>query len=226
MSSPWKTVRLEEVVEILDRLRVPVNRKEREKRIAGKKKDELYPYYGANGQVGWIDDYIFDEKLVLLAEDGGFFDDPTRPIAYVVEGRLWVNNHAHVLRANQEVLPDFLMYALNSTDVISFVSGTTRLKLNQTQMRKIPIPLPPIHIQQAVVDRLSYTGSRTTSAKDALRSALRSLETLEQSLLVKAFRGELVVVDNTKGLGNDSHSPTMQKKRVESKDIQSTLEDF
>ena len=87
----WKKVKLKDICDILDSRRIPISE---EKRIKGK-----YPYYGANGIQGYINDYIFDEELVLLAEDGGNFGSKIKPIAYKINGKTWVNNHAHVLKA-------------------------------------------------------------------------------------------------------------------------------
>ena len=104
-SLPKGVVKLEQVVTFLDSQRIPITAKDR---ISGP-----YPYYGANGQQDSVHDYIFDEPLILVAEDGGNFDDPTRPIAYKVEGKCWVNNHAHVLRPNPEKIDiNFLTYHL------------------------------------------------------------------------------------------------------------------
>lgn len=86
------------------------------------------PYYGATGQVGWIDNHIFDEELVLLGEDGAPFLDRLRPVAYVIRGKSWVNNHAHVLRG-VSCSNGFLLHQLNAVDYRPFVTGTTRLKL-------------------------------------------------------------------------------------------------
>lgn len=86
--SEWKTVRLGDVCEILDSKRVPITAHER--------KNGSYPYYGANGIQDYVADYIFDDELVLLAEDGGNFGSKEKPIAYRVSGKCWVNNHAHV----------------------------------------------------------------------------------------------------------------------------------
>lgn len=88
----WREHALSECVDVLDSKRIPINSKERALRVGP------IPYYGATGQVGWIDDYLFDEELVLLGEDGAPFLDKSKPIAYVIEGKSWVNNHAHVLR--------------------------------------------------------------------------------------------------------------------------------
>lgn len=98
----WDTASLEELIDILDSQRIPLNAEERDRRTSGKPINELFPYYGATGQVGYIDDFIFDESLVLLGEDGVPFLDPLRPKAYRVDGKYWVNNHAHVLRPNPE----------------------------------------------------------------------------------------------------------------------------
>ncbi|MFH1322633.1 MAG: hypothetical protein ABIH80_02205 [Methanobacteriota archaeon] len=113
----WVWTSLESCIEILDGQRVPINADEREKRIAGKSTSELYPYYGATGQVGWIDDHLFDEELVLLGEDGAPFFEQTKNKAYIIKGKSWVNNHAHVLKAIADViLNQFLCNYLNVFD--------------------------------------------------------------------------------------------------------------
>ena len=106
----WQIVCLQDIVDILDSKRIPVNRDERAKRLG-----EI-PYYGATGQVGWIDDYLFDEELVLLGEDGAPFLERARPKAYIIRGKSWVNNHAHVLRARSNIDSRYLLHALNLTD--------------------------------------------------------------------------------------------------------------
>ncbi|MGH8633546.1 MAG: hypothetical protein ACRET7_05370 [Burkholderiales bacterium] len=111
---------LAEVADILDSKRVPVNAKERETRLGS------VPYFGATGQVGWIDKHIFNEELVLLGEDGAPFLEPNKPKAYVIRVKTWVNNHAHVLRAR--VVPTgWLAHYLNSITYEGLVTGTTRL---------------------------------------------------------------------------------------------------
>jgi len=128
----WKSFTMDQCCEILDSKRVPVNGEDREKRIG-----EI-PYYGANGLQGYIDDFIFDEPLILIAEDGGCFDEfATRPLAYRVKGRNWVNNHAHVLRAKKEFDQDAIFYNLEHKDIQSFIVGGTRSKLNQSALRSI-----------------------------------------------------------------------------------------
>jgi len=83
--------------DIHDAIRVPVNSTQRNARIAGKPKSDLFPYYGATGQVGFIDGFLFDGEFVLIGEDGAPFLDPLKAKAYIARGRFWVNNHAHII---------------------------------------------------------------------------------------------------------------------------------
>lgn len=163
------------VVEFLDNMRRPVTESERR---AGP-----YPYYGANGQQGTIDDFIFDEPLVLLAEDGGHFDDPDRGIAYRVSGKTWVNNHAHVLRPKGEIDLGFLCRVLENYDVTPWVTGTTRGKLTQAGAAQVVVPVPPRPEQQRIAEILDKA--------DALRAkrcaALAQLDSLTQSIFLDMF---------------------------------------
>lgn len=128
-----KYAKLEDCCEILDSKRIPVT--------ANKRRNGKYPYYGANGLQDYVDDYIFDDELVLLAEDGGNFNSKEKPIAYRVSGKCWVNNHAHVLKPKQGINVDYLCYALMYYDVSGLVNGATRQKLTQATMRKMKIPV-------------------------------------------------------------------------------------
>ncbi|MBE6141832.1 MAG: hypothetical protein E7175_03240 [Erysipelotrichaceae bacterium] len=137
-------------VEIYDNLRKPISLSEREKRL--EKAQTLYPYFGATGQTGVIDDYILEGEYVLLGEDGAPFLDKTANKAYLVQGKIWVNNHAHVLKSKTN--NKFLMYYLNWFDYFDYVSGTTRLKLNQAMMKKIPFPIVSRDIKEEIVDKI------------------------------------------------------------------------
>ena len=129
--------------EILDSQRVPITAKDR---VPGP-----YPYYGANGVQDYVADYIFDDDLVLLAEDGGHFDEVGR-VAYLVSGKCWVNNHAHILKPKSCLNIHYLLHCLNLTNLSMEVNGTTRQKLTQAAMRKIKLPLPPIELQNQFAD--------------------------------------------------------------------------
>lgn len=139
-------ITIEECCDILDSRRIPITASER--------RNGRYPYYGANGIQDYVADYIFDDELVLLAEDGGNFGSKTRPIAYRVSGKCWVNNHAHVLKPMANVDVDYLCYSLMFYDTEELVNGATRQKLTQAAMRKMLIPQRPITEQKKIVSEL------------------------------------------------------------------------
>ena len=112
--------------DILDNFRVPINDEIRQTMQGN------IPYYGANGIQGYIDRFIFDEDLILIAEDGGNFEQyDKRPIAYKISGKSWVNNHAHILRAKENFNQNYIFYSLVHKDIIKFIKGGTRSKRNQ-----------------------------------------------------------------------------------------------
>jgi type I restriction enzyme S subunit len=192
----WVWTTLETCVDILDHRRVPVNSSERQARISGKTKTEIYPYYGATGQVGWIDDYLFDEEIILLGEDGAPFLEPNKSKAYIVRGKSWVNNHAHVLKAIPEITTNsFVQHYLNLFDYHKYVTGTTRLKLNQAQMRKIPIPLPPLAEQRRIVAAIEEQFTRLDAGVAALKRVQASLRRYRAAVLKAACEGKLVPQD-------------------------------
>lgn len=143
--SQWRLVDLGSVVDVLDARRVPVSAKERATRIGD------VPYYGASGRVGSIDAHLFDEPLILLGEDGVQFFDPYKTKAYLIDGPGWVNNHAHVLKARPNVDRRYLAHFLNQFDYRGYANGTTRLKLTQGAMRRIPVLIPSLDEQRRIV---------------------------------------------------------------------------
>ena len=153
LPSGWSSTRLDAVALCLDHMREPINAAERTRRIAGKPQSDLFPYFGATQQQGWIDDFIFDEELVLLGEDGVPFSDPLRSKAYVISGKSWVNNHAHVFRGIF-VSHSYLAHWLNAFDYSGRIVGATRAKLNQSRAIDIPIMLPPLAEQHRIVTKV------------------------------------------------------------------------
>lgn len=170
LPTSWPRIALGELVDFLDSRRKPIKATER---VSGP-----YPYYGANGLQDHVDGYLFDEKLVLLAEDGGYFFDETRPIAYMVEGKCWVNNHAHVLRARQQIIPEFLNYQLGFADVKLFLSGSTRAKLTKGDAARIEIICPPLPEQRRIVDILSRAESIVRLRREAEKKAAELIPAL------------------------------------------------
>lgn len=166
----WQEKKLGECVDILDNQRIPLNSQDRENRIKNKDISALYPYYGATQQTGYIDDYIFDEELVLLGEDGVMFYDKDKPKAYIIQGKTWVNNHAHVLRAKTDItINRYLLNFLNTFHYKGYVSGATRLKLNQSRMAQIPIPIPPLPQQEKIVKVLDISSALVEKQKELLK---------------------------------------------------------
>ena len=172
--------------ECLDSFRKPINASERANREGD------IPYYGATGQVGWIDDFLTNEQLVLVGEDGAPFLDLIKDKAYIIEGKAWVNNHAHILRSRFGTVGNlFLMHYLNIFNYHDFVNGTTRLKLTQGSMDIMPVPVPPLSEQQLIVDRIESMFAKLDEAKQKAQDALDSFETRKAAILHKAFTGEL-----------------------------------
>lgn len=188
----WASTRLEDVVEILDSQRIPLNSSERQARIAGKDNANLIPYYGATGQVGLIDSHIFDGDLVLLGEDGVPFLDLFKHKAYRITGKSWVNNHAHVLRARAEVtISGYVEGYLNSFDYTGVVTGSTRLKLTQAAMREIPINIAPLSEQKRISEKLDALLARVDATRERLDRVPALLKRFRRSVLAAATSGEL-----------------------------------
>ena len=185
MSNNWNVVPFTEAVDICDTFRKPINSSERASRIKGKEQSELYPYYGATGQVGFIDDYITDGEYVLLGEDGAPFLDAFSKKAYIISGKTWVNNHAHVLKSKTN--NKFLCYYLNSFNYKGYVSGTTRLKLTQAEMKRIPVPVPPLSEQERIVARIEELFSQLDAGVETLKKTKAQLAVYRQAVLKEAF---------------------------------------
>lgn len=147
----WTAQYLGDCADILDNLRMPLSSTQRSVRRGP------FPYCGANGVLDYIDDFMIDDDVVLLAEDGGNFDQwRTRPIAYRMKGKIWVNNHAHVLKAREPGCTGFLFYALQHKDITSLISSGTRSKLTRAELVRIKFAIPgSIGEQRLISDALT-----------------------------------------------------------------------
>jgi type I restriction enzyme S subunit len=180
----WQTEDLGNIVEVLDKQRKPLNELHRQNMRGS------YPYCGANGIVDYVDDYLFDGEYILLAEDGGYWGSFEKS-AYLMRGKFWVNNHAHILHAQQGITDSqFFVYMLNYLNIDQFIHGTTRGKLTQGVMLKIPIPLPAYSEQCAIAHVLQ-------TVQDAIQARHKELElererkaALMQHLFTHGTRGE------------------------------------
>lgn len=178
MKRGWSQKPLGDLVDVLDRLRKPITKKDR--------KAGPYPYYGATGVLDYVDGYLFNEPLVLIGEDGAKWEAGANS-AFPIVGKTWVNNHAHVIRPHRnKVLDDWLIYYLNGADLMPFISGMTVPKLNQGRLLEIPIPLPPLEEQRRIVAVLdeafeglararAHAEANLQNARDLFVASLRSL---------------------------------------------------
>ena len=204
MKEGWKYKRLGEVCDILDGKRKPITKNKRE---AGK-----IPYYGATGVLDFVKDYIFDEKLVLLGEDGAKWG-AGEPSAYIINGKSWVNNHAHTLRPHrQTIIDEYLVYFLNFSNLLDYITGVTVPKLNQEKMRSIPIPVPPLSEQERIVAYLDKQFERIDMLKNNAEHQLQAAKDLFQAALKELLTPKEGWEENKLGelvtkLVDGSHNP-------------------
>ena len=162
-SFPVRT--LPEVGENLDSRRIPIT--------GGDRKTGIYPYYGASGIVDYVDDYIFDEDILLISEDGANLLARVTPIAFPASGKVWVNNHAHVMRFHNMGMQVYVEHLLNMIDISHYVTGTAQPKLNQAKLNAIPIPVPDEYSLQAFMEFVGQSDkSKYVDSNRNLSSAL------------------------------------------------------
>ena len=177
-------IALKRLVVCLDSRRIPLSAEERAERRG------VYPYFGASGQIDTIDDYLFDETLVLLGEDGAQLADPEYEISTVVTGRVWVNNHAHVLRP-MRADPWFLSAHLSTVDRALVISGATREKITQADMNEILVPDAPIVEQSGLSIELQRRRSQLGELAARLESQISLLQEHRKALISAAVTGDL-----------------------------------
>jgi type I restriction enzyme S subunit len=152
-----------------------------------------YPYWGANCVLDHVDKWLFDEDLVLLGEDGAPFFDRTKDVAFFVSGRIWVNNHAHVLKPYENVDPRFMAKSLNVVDYKAFTNGSTRDKLTQSEMNTIPIPCPSILEQRSIATFLDNETTRIDSLISMIRESIEKSKQYRVSMISSAVTGKIDV---------------------------------
>lgn len=179
MKKGWETKLLGSLCDILDSQRKPITKRDR---LPGP-----YPYYGATGILDYVEGYLFNEPLVLVGEDGAKWESGENT-AFPIEGKCWVNNHAHVLKPHRaKLLDSWLIYFLNHCELTEFVTGLTVPKLNQGNLRVIPIPLPPLPEQKRIVVILDKAFAAIATAKAAAEQNLQNARALFESQLNEVF---------------------------------------
>lgn len=194
MKINWQTKKLGEVCDILDNKRKPITKRNR---TSGK-----YPYYGATGILDYVGDYIFDEKLVLIGEDGAKWKSGEYT-AFIVNGKYWVNNHAHVIRPYKDTILDkWIVFYFYLTDLTKYTTGLTVPKLNQTNLRDIEIPTPPFQEQKRIVSILDKAFSTIDKAKSNSEQNLKNAKEIFENYLQGVFEngdwGTKTVMEITK----------------------------
>lgn len=177
MSNPmgWKRVRFDSISENLDSKRVPVTESDR--------KDGIYPYYGASGIVDWISDYIFDEDILLVSEDGANLLMRSTPIAFSVSGKSWVNNHAHVVRFHDFATQKFIEVYFSLIDISEYITGTAQPKLNQEKLNAMLFCWPPLALQ----NQFATFVERVDQQKQTVQQSLEKLELMKKALMQEYF---------------------------------------
>ena len=180
----WVNDTISNISENLDYKRVPITKKDRDCGI--------YPYYGASGIVDYVSEYLFDEDLLLISEDGANLVARSTPIAFSISGKVWVNNHAHVLRFPSIELQRFVEYFFANYNLSSYITGTAQPKLTQKALNSIVIKYPPTLAEQTrIVSRLDQLNERCKTLQENYDRTITLCEDLKQALLRKAFNGEL-----------------------------------
>ena len=210
MKEGWKMVKLTDISENLDYMRVPITKNVRE---LGK-----YPYYGASGIVDYVNDYIYDEDLLLISEDGANLLARTTPIAFSVSGKIWVNNHAHVLRFKSLTTQKFVEYFIAGFNIKAYVTGMAQPKLNQRALEKIKLPLPSLEEQHRIVSILDASFEKIDALKKNAEENLKNAKALFQQVLAQELKPKEGWVEKKLGgvceisRGRSKHRPRNDKR--------------
>lgn len=181
----WEEKKLSEITENQDSKRIPLSKSQRDNM------NRIYDYYGASGIIDKVDDYIFEGKKLLIGEDGANLVTRSKDIAFIADGKYWVNNHAHILDVKDTVLLMYLCNYINNMDLIPYVTGSAQPKLTQAKMNNIKIFLPTLPEQHEIVRLIDDLLARERAAQQAAEQALASIDLMKKSILARAFRSEL-----------------------------------
>ena len=207
----WKFVRFGELLITRDSERVPVSVSDRNKRA------KIYDYYGASGIIDKIDDYLFDDELLLIGEDGANLLSRSTPIAFIAKGKYWVNNHAHVLDACCNLNLNYICYHINAISLAPYVTGTAQPKMNQENMNAIWIALPPLEEQHRIVAKieelLPYVDRYAVAYEKLEQFNTKFPEDMKRSILQYAIQGKLVEQRAEEGTGEELYQQIQAEKQ-------------
>lgn len=212
----WKVLPFGKIAKNENKKRVPLKQSDRDLRHGP------FPYYGATGEIDSIDDYKFDGVYLLIAEDGKNLLFRKKNNAFMVEGKFWVNNHAHVLSFNGQANLKYLEYVINFLDLKPYVTGIDQFKLNKENLDKIPIPIPPIDDQ----DKFEEIVNQTNKVLTLFKNHLLEITDLNNSLSQKAFKGELQIIEKVVLEGTIKVEPKISGEVIVINKINEELEEF
>lgn len=175
----WRVGTFGEAVENFDSKRIPLSSRER--------KPGLYPYYGATSIMDYVENYIFDGTYVLLGEDGSVAKEDGKPFVQYVTGKIWVNNHAHVLIGKNGFSTEYIKVFLDQVDIMPFVTGAVQPKLNQANMNRIPMVIP----DQKTLNKFNEILSALFGMILENESQTKNLEQVRDSLLPRLMNGKI-----------------------------------
>lgn len=179
MKKGWTKNTLPDISENLDSRRIPITK--------GKREGGKYPYYGASGIVDYVSEYLFDEDILLISEDGANLLARSTPIAFSVSGKVWVNNHAHILKFKNMCTQRLVEYFFAYKDISDYVTGAAQPKLSQKNLNLIQIPLPPLSEQKEIVEYLDSSFAKIDKLKENAAKNLEEAKALFQSALKDAL---------------------------------------
>ena len=173
--SYWQTATIKHLTKNLDGKRIPLSGEIRAEH------KRIYPYYGANGVIDYVEDYIFEGEHILIGEDGAPFFDKTREVSLLASGKFWVNNHCHILKSMGTSEARFIVHCLNSVDYFEYITGSTRDKLTQADLNRIKIPIPSDQEQHQIAN---FLDRKTGQIDELIRIKARRIELLQEQRTV------------------------------------------
>ena len=186
----WVWTTLESCTINRDNERIPVA-----SAIRSKQQHKKYDYYGAAGIIDKVDNYIFNERLLLVGEDGANLLSRAKNNAFFAEGKFWVNNHAHILDSYPKKVLDFVAIVINSMNLEMYISGSAQPKLSQDNLNRIPIPLPPLAEQQRIVAEIERWFSLIDTIEQGKENLQHTIKQTKNKILDLAIHGKLVPQD-------------------------------
>ena len=163
--------------------------------VRSKQENKIYDYYGATGVVDKVDDYLFDERLLLIGEDGANLLSRSKDNAFFAEGKYWVNNHAHILDCPEKEVLDYVAILINSMSLEDYITGSAQPKLNQDNLNKIEIPLPPLEEQRRIIAQVNLWQNYIQDLEASEIELKESVESAKSKILDLAIHGKLVPQD-------------------------------